>query len=141
VVKAFNLFVKWRYTSLIFTGTLAFGGAIIPVLITSKNPGRPYMGIVFCGILEFLIGSEVGHQLQIESENLFTNILQFKWYQWKNTNCQMFIILLLQIQEPVVFKCFAFLSINRELLLRVFRVVHGYTACFQTMKKKSKSFV
>ncbi|XP_050500099.1 uncharacterized protein LOC126880339 isoform X2 [Diabrotica virgifera virgifera] len=101
-VEAFNLFVKWRYASLIFTGTLAFGGVIISVL----------------------------------SENLLTNILQFKWYQWNKANCQMFNILLLQIQDPLLFKCFAFPYINRELLLRVFRVVHGYIACFQSMKKQ-----
>ncbi|XP_072377550.1 uncharacterized protein [Diabrotica undecimpunctata] len=106
------------------------------IKITSKNQGGPYMEMVFCGFLIFFIGSEIGHQLQIESENLFKNILQFKWYQWNNTNCQMFIILLLQIQDPVVFKCFAFPSINRDLLLRVFTRVHGYIACFQSMKKQ-----
>ncbi|XP_050500098.1 uncharacterized protein LOC126880339 isoform X1 [Diabrotica virgifera virgifera] len=135
-VEAFNLFVKWRYASLIFTGTLAFGGVIISVLITSKNQEITYMQMAFCGILIFSVASEIGHQLQIESENLLTNILQFKWYQWNKANCQMFNILLLQIQDPLLFKCFAFPYINRELLLRVFRVVHGYIACFQSMKKQ-----
>ncbi|XP_050500096.1 uncharacterized protein LOC126880337 [Diabrotica virgifera virgifera] len=134
-VDALNLFIKWRCVSFIFTGALACGGEVICVLITNGNQGTYYMGMAFGSILIFFIGSEIGHQLQIESENLLTNILRFKWYQWNKANCEMFIILLLQIQKPVVIKCFAFPYINRELLLSVFRIVHGYIACFQSMKK------
>ncbi|XP_072377549.1 uncharacterized protein [Diabrotica undecimpunctata] len=139
-VEAFNVFIKWRYVSIIFTGTLAFAGVIISVLITSDNQGKPYIEMAFGAILIFFIGSEIGHQLQIESENLFRNTQKFKWYQYNNSNCKMFVILLLQIQDPVAVKCFAFPYLNRELLLRVFRIVHGYIACFQSMKRKSKRF-
>uniref|UniRef100_A0A6P7FAV1 Uncharacterized protein LOC114328117 n=1 Tax=Diabrotica virgifera virgifera TaxID=50390 RepID=A0A6P7FAV1_DIAVI len=73
--------------------------------------------MVFSAVLMFVAGSEIGHQLEIESENMLKKILQFRWYQWDKKNCQMLIMLLLQIQKPVVIKCFGAPVINRELLL------------------------
>ncbi|XP_072377551.1 uncharacterized protein [Diabrotica undecimpunctata] len=135
-VKAFNLFLKWRLVSLILTGTLSLGGIIVSILVTREAQRIPYVQMFLNGLLILLIGSEVGHQLQIESENFFNNVTECRWYQWDKRNCEMFIMLLLQIQEPLVLTCFTFSAINRETLLRVIRVVHAYITYFESMKKQ-----
>ncbi|KAJ3647849.1 hypothetical protein Zmor_019704 [Zophobas morio] len=89
---------------------------IIEVRVVFVASVAIYTAIVFCVL---------GQLLEDESEKIFVSAYNSSWYLWNTKNRQLLCLFILKTQETVVISSSGIITINHELLIKLYQTIYS----------------